>query len=56
MHTGVQEEDSGEEKTDEYLGRYREVLNTRRSFCTTNMVWYDQTKACRRGGDRMKEK
>ena len=56
MHTDVQEEDPGEEKTDEHLGRYREVLNTCRSLCTTTMVWYDQAKACRRGVDSMKGK
>jgi hypothetical protein len=56
VHTDVLEEDSGEEKTDEHLGGCREVLNTCTSLCTTTMVWYHQTKACRGGGDSMKGK
>ena len=37
-------------------GHYTEVLSTCKRLCTTTMIWYDQTKAYFRGGERIKLK
>jgi hypothetical protein len=55
-HNCAHRQKEEEEKTGEHAGHYREVLSTCKSLCTTTMVWYNQIRACRRGGDRMKEK